>query len=185
MKKKILVVIDVQNDFITGSLRNEEAIKKVPNIVKKIREFNGDLIFVTQDTHPEDYLETKEGQKLPVTHCVKDTEGWNIESNVKAALDDATLRNIPVTYFNKPTFGSVELFDFLDCFDDRECDVEFVGYCTDICVVSNALLAKAALYEKSEITVDAACCAGVTPETHKAALTTMKMCQINIINEDA
>ena len=183
MAKKILVVIDVQNDFVGGALRNEEAIKKIPNIVKKIREFNGDAIYATRDTHYEGYLQSKEGQKLPVTHCVIGTEGWEIEANVKAALDDAKLRNISVTYIDKPTFGSLELMDTIGKVTG-DLEVEVCGYCTDICVVSNALLLKAMLYANAELTVDATCCAGVTVDSHKAALTTMKMCQINVINED-
>lgn len=184
MSKKILICIDCQNDFITGSLRNEDAIKTVPNLVKKIRNFNGDAIFYTLDTHAENYLETKEGQKLPVTHCVKGTDGWRLDANVEAALTDAALRNIPVTKIEKPTFGSFNLVNAIKMctlWDDVE--IEFVGYCTDICVVSNVLATKAEFYETANITVDASCCAGVTPESHKAALLTMKMCQINVINE--
>ena len=186
MKNKfsILCVIDAQNDFITGSLRNEEAIKTIPNLVKKIREFNGDAIFYTLDTHNQDYLETKEGKKLPVVHCVRGTDGWKLEANVESALNDAHLRNIPVTKVEKPTFGSFDLIEKIKrrtLLDDI--DIEIVGYCTDICVVSNALAIKAGFYDKANITVDVSCCAGVTPESHKAALLTMKMCQINIVNE--
>ena len=110
-KKKILVVIDVQNDFITDALRNEEAIKAVPNIVKKIREFKGDAIFYTMDTHQEDYLETNEGNRLPVVHCVEGTKGWEIEPNVKAALNDAAIRGIKAVEVRKPTFGSFQLIE--------------------------------------------------------------------------
>ena len=186
MKNKfsILCVIDAQNDFITGSLRNEEAIKTIPNLVKKVREFNGDAIFYTLDTHNQDYLETKEGEKLPVVHCVKGTDGWKLEANVESALNDARLRNIPVTKVEKPTFGSFDLIEKIKgCTLLDDIDIEIVGYCTDICVVSNALAIKAGFYDKANITVDAICCAGVTPESHKAALLTMKMCQINIVNE--
>lgn len=185
--KKILVVIDCQNDFITGSLRNEEAIKAVPNIVEKINNFEGNYIFVTMDTHDENYLESKEGKKLPVVHCVKGTDGWRLPENVKRALLDfehkAEENN--VMFFHKPTFGSVFMQNFLEMDEAFDCnlEIEFVGFCTDICVVSNVLLLKAALYDRCEITVDASCCAGVTPESHNAALTTMKMCQINVINE--
>ena len=181
---EILVVIDAQNDFIDGSLRNEEAIKAVPNVVEKIRNFDGDLIIATFDTHDENYLSSNEGKKLPVVHCIKNTDGWNLEPNVKAALTDANLRNIKVSYIEKPTFGSDEvpltihhLFNF-----DEELDIEFVGFCTDICVVSNVLITKAAFYNRANIKVDASCCAGVTPESHKAALLTMQMCQVDIIN---
>ena len=180
--RKILVVIDVQNDFITGSLRNEEAIKKVPNIVKKINEFDGDAIFYTMDTHAENYMETNEGKKLPVVHCVKGTEGWEIEASVKAALEDAKLRNIKVACVEKPTFGSYDLVEEIKRISLwSDLDIELVGFCTDICVVSNALLVKAAFYEKAKITVAEDCCAGVTPETHFAACKTMQMCQIDVI----
>jgi nicotinamidase-related amidase len=180
--KKVLIVIDVQNDFITGSLRNEEAIKKVPNIVKKINEFDGDAIFYTMDTHPENYMETKEGKKLPVVHCVKGTEGWQIEDSVMDALTDADRRGIKVVRVEKPTFGSYDLVEEIKHVSLwADLDIEFVGFCTDICVVSNALLVKAAFYEKAKVAVVENCCAGVTPETHEAALTTMKMCQIDVI----
>ena len=180
--RKILVVIDVQNDFITGALRNEEAIKNVPNIVKKIREFNGDAIFYTMDTHEENYLQTNEGQKLPVVHCVKGTEGWEIEANVQAALNDAKLRNIKVVGVEKPTFGSFRLVDEIKRVSLwANLDIEFVGFCTDICVVSNALMVKAAFYDKATVKVVENCCAGVTPETHFAACKTMQMCQIDVI----
>ena len=180
--RKILVVIDCQVDFITGALRNEEAIKNVPNIVKKIREFNGDAIFYTMDTHEENYLQTNEGQKLPVVHCVKGTDGWKIEANVQAALDDAKIRNINVVRVEKPTFGSFDLIDEIKRVSLwANLDIEFVGFCTDICVVSNALMVKAAFYDKATVKVVEDCCAGVTPETHDAALNTMKMCQIDVI----
>ena len=188
MKKltKVLVVIDAQVDFITGALRNEEAIKAVPNIVNKIKNFDGDYILVTLDTHDENYLESKEGKKLPVKHCVKGTEGWKLQEGIKKALLDFDAKEKKnVMYFHKPTFGSIDLQNFVEMDEEFDCNIEFefVGFCTDICVVSNVLLLKAALYDRCEITVDASCCAGVTPESHNAALTTMKMCQINVINE--
>ena len=181
--RKVLAVIDVQNDFITGSLRNEEAIKKVPNIVKKINEFDGDAIFYTMDTHAENYMVTNEGKKLPVVHCVKGTEGWEIEASVKAALEDAKFRNIDVVCVEKPTFGSYNLVEEIKRISPLadNLDIEFVGFCTDICVVSNALLVKAAFYDKAKISVIEDCCAGVTPETHFAACKTMQMCQIDVI----
>ena len=188
-KVKILVVVDVQNDFIDGSLKNEEAIKVVPNIVKKINEFKGNYILVTRDTHHKDYLQTKEGEKLPVEHCIYGTDGWMINSKVAEALHNKELREeCIVEYFDKPTFASFGLMNEISAHTgtkdgNLETDIEFVGFCTDICVVSNALIAKADCYENGNITVDASCCAGVTPESHKAALLTMKMCQINIINE--
>ena len=185
--KKVLIVIDCQNDFIDGSLRNEDAIKAVPNIVKKINEFNGDYILITMDTHEENYLETNEGKMLPVVHCVKDTDGWRINKDIAKAIQLAEGRNggNRVMYFDKPTFGSQRMAEFIEMDEafDGELDIEYVGFCTDICVVSNVLMEKALLYDRANITVDASCCAGVTPEKHKAALETMKSCQINVINE--
>ncbi len=186
MGKKILVVIDCQNDFITGSLRNEEAIKKVPNIVKKITDNDWDEIIVTQDTHEDNYLETREGKNLPVVHCIKYTDGWKINEDIDRAIKDAKFnRNINVVYVHKPTFGSKTLRDIITedfkYFKTDDLQITFVGFCTDICVVSNVLLVKEALYEDANITVDSSCCAGVTPESHEAALLTMKMCQINVI----
>ena len=185
---EILTVIDTQDDFISGSLRNEEAIKAVPNIVKKIDNFDGDVIYVTQDTHDPDYLYTPEGNKLPVVHCVNRSNGWMINKDVQNALNDAYLRGIDVIYVEKPTFGSFDLIDYIKedidkCDEYEKVNIEFVGFCTDICVVSNVLIAKAAFYDRAKIQVDASCCAGVTPESHKAALLTMKMWQVDIINE--
>jgi len=185
-KKKILIIIDAQNDFIDGSLRNEEAIKAVPNIVNKIKNFDGDYILVTMDTHESNYLETNEGKKLPVVHCVKGTKGWQLQEDIKKVLIEFDAKEGKnVMYFHKPTFGSQEMAEFLDLDEAFEgnLDIEYVGFCTDICVVSNVLMEKAILYDRANITVDASCCAGVTPEKHKAALETMKSCQINVINE--
>ena len=171
--RKVLVVIDMQKDFIDGSLGTKEAQAIVQNVVKKIGQYDPKDVYATRDTHPENYLETSEGKKLPVVHCVEDTPGWEINAEVAAALGSATI-------INKPTFGSVVLADLLQEENDREeLAIELVGLCTDICVVSNALLLKAVMPEIS-ISVDAACCAGVTPESHEAALTTMQMCQIDI-----
>lgn len=187
---EILVVIDAQNDFIDGSLRNEEAIKAVPNIVEKIDDFAGDVIYVTQDTHDPDYLDTPEGNKLPVVHCVNRSNGWMINSDVQNALNEAYSRGIDVVYVEKPTFGSFDLVEYLkedinefECDEDERVKIEFVGFCTDICVVSNVLMVKAAFFDRAKIQVDASCCAGVTPESHEAALLTMKMCQVDIVNE--
>ena len=184
-RKTVLCVIDVQNDFITGSLANEEAQKKVPNIVAKINSMTLDnckSILVTCDTHEFDYLNTKEGNKLPVEHCIERTWGWLIEKSVMDALIAAERRGIDVKYFDKPTFGSRDMIDYIDDYifiDD--CDFEVLGFCTDICVVSNTILLKSLVYDVSEVSVIADCCAGVTPESHEAALKTMLMCQINII----
>lgn len=172
--KKFLIVVDMQKDFVDGALGTKEAVAIVPDVVKKINEFDGEII-VTYDTHFEDYMETSEGKKLPVPHCIKDTEGWQLDENVAKALEKKEY-----TAVEKITFGSVDLPDFIEEKTEGEnFSAELVGLCTDICVVSNALVLKAN-FPEAEISVDASCCAGVTPETHEAALTTMKMCQIAI-----
>ena len=173
--KKILVVVDMQKDFITGSLGTEEAKKIVPNVVKLIDEFDGE-IYATLDTHDEDYLNTLEGKKLPVVHCQIGTDGWHLADEVEEALAKKQ-----VTMVEKPTFGSVELMGMLeDEVEDDEVEFTLCGLCTDICVVTNSLLLRA-YFPNAVIKVKADCCAGVTPETHEAALKTMQMCQIDII----
>ena len=173
--KKFLVVVDMQKDFVDGSLGTAEAVAIVPNVVKKINECDGD-IFVTYDTHFDNYMNTSEGKKLPVPHCIKGTDGWKLDANVAKALQGKEYTEV-----EKITFGSVDLPDLIfKAAGDEDFSIELVGLCTDICVVSNTLILKANYPEKS-ITVDASCCAGVTPESHNAALTTMKMCQINVI----
>lgn len=158
----------MQNDFIDGSLGTKEARSIVANVKAKIVEYkkNGDEIIFTRDTHSENYLDTPEGKKLPVIHCVKGTPGWQIADGVYS--DGAEI-------IDKPSFGWNHWDDY--SFDQ----IELVGLCTDICVVSNALILKA-VFPNAEISVDAVCCAGVTPETHNSALAIMKMCQINVIN---
>ncbi len=180
---KFLVVVDMQNDFITGSLGTAEAVKIVPAVAEKIKTFNG-VVAVTQDTHGADYLDTQEGKKLPVPHCCAGTEGWELNDSVQRALDDRAAAGTTVRFFPKGTFGSVELGEWLREQNASEPVEEIVlaGLCTDICVISNALLAKAFLPEVP-VTVDAACCAGVTPDSHRNALAAMKMCQIAIENE--
>ena len=175
---KILVVIDMQNDFLEGTLRNEEGIKIIPNVINKINEYkkNNDLVVATRDTHDISYLQTEEGRNLPIIHCVKKSEGWNINQDVEKALGK-------VLVFDKPTFGSLELAQWLkNNYENVQADleIELIGVCTDICVVSNAILIKANLPEVKLI-CDASCCAGVTIESHNAALLTMKSCQINVI----
>ena len=180
--KKILVCIDVQNDFITGSLMNDEAIRKVKNIVKKIREFEGDAIIYTMDTHGENYLSTKEGKALPVEHCIRDTDGWKLNSEVSSEIINAKLRGIRVFEIHKPTFGALKIVDDIrSIVGEEEFEIEFCGFCTDICVISNVLITKAAFYEQAEIAVDSNACAGVTVEKHNAALEAMRSCQINVI----
>ena len=173
--KDVLIVVDMQNDFIDGALGTAEAVSIVPNVVEKVKSFPGTVIF-TRDTHTENYLSTQEGRKLPVTHCVKGTPGWQIRAELEA------LRHPDAV--DKPGFGSTALAHMLASMDKAEglSSVTLVGLCTDICVISNAMLIKAALPEVPVI-VDAACCAGVTPASHKNALEAMKMCQIDIINE--
>ncbi len=175
--KNILVVVDIQKDFVDGALGTKEAVGIIENAVSKIKDFDGD-IYVTYDTHFENYMSTSEGAKLPVAHCIKGTNGWELDKNIANALKDKKF--IPV---EKLTFGSVELPKFIkENVGDEDFNITLIGLCTDICVVSNALILKANFPEK-EITVDASCCAGVTVGSHNAALTTMKMCQINVIGE--
>lgn len=172
---RLLIVVDMQNDFIDGSLGTKEAEAIVPNVVKKISEWDGDVI-CTRDTHFWNYLQTNEGKHLPVEHCIEGTDGHNINSDVLSALDG--LRRYTVV--NKLTFGGTMLPQYIA--DNVYDYVELIGLCTDICVISNALLLKA-YYPEIQIVVDASCCAGVTPDTHAAAIQTMKMCQIDVIGE--
>ena len=166
--KKFLVVVDMQKDFVDGALGTKEAVAIVPNVVKKINEFDG-KIFVTYDTHFENYMETEEGKNLPVPHCIKGTKGWEITEKLPVKDTD--------TVIDKITFGHVWSADMI-----KGNEIELIGLCTDICVISNALGIKAVLPEVP-VTVDASCCAGVTPGSHKNALEAMKMCQVKIINE--
>ena len=172
---KYLVVVDMQNDFIDGALGTKEAVAIVPRVAEKVESFAGKVIF-TRDTHFEDYMKTQEGKNLPVIHCVKDTDGWQIREELTKKGADMI--------FDKPTFGSRELGEYLiRSNEEEEIDsITFIGLCTDICVISNVMLVKAFLPEVPVI-VDAACCAGVTPESHKNALAAMKVCQIHIENE--
>ena len=175
--KKLLIVVDMQKDFVDGALGSKEAVAIVDNVVNKIKSFGGDVI-VTYDTHFENYMETQEGKRLPVPHCIKGTDGWKLNEKVQAVLDGREYAAI-----EKPTFGSTELPEYIKAnYGTTELDIELVGLCTDICVVSNALLLKANFLE-AKVSVDASCCAGVTVDSHNAALTTMKMCQVNVIGE--
>ncbi len=173
--KKILIVVDMQKDFVDGALGTKEAAAIVDRVAEKIKNHHGDII-VTYDTHGENYMETQEGKHLPVPHCIKGTDGWLLDEKIQSALD-----GVPFQAMEKPTFGAVALPELIKAgYNPAEIEIELVGLCTDICVVSNALLLKAHFTE-TNICVDADCCAGVTPESHEAALTTMKMCQINVI----
>lgn len=171
----ILIVVDMQNDFIDGALGTAEAEAIVPKVAEKIRSFSGKVLF-TRDTHEENYMDTQEGKNLPVPHCIRGTQGWQISSKLMEFCKDEPI--------NKETFGSVELGSVLKA-AHQENPIEtitFIGLCTDICVISNAMLVKAFLPEVKLI-VDASCCAGVTSESHKNALEAMKVCQIEIENE--
>ena len=174
---KYLVVIDMQKDFITGSLGTKEAQAILSGVVEKAKNYDGKVIF-TRDTHTSDYLNTQEGKNLPVKHCIMGEDGWYLDEQLGEIVDQSGYR-----VYNKPTFGSVELAADLEKENSRGPieEIELCGLCTDICVISNALLFKAFMPE-TPISVDAACCAGVTPQSHRNALEAMKMCQISIKN---
>ena len=172
--RKILIVVDMQNDFIDGSLGTKEALAIVDNVKDKIRSYRAEDIIVTMDTHTEDYMNTQEGRNLPVVHCIRGTNGWAIREDIADLLEGASV-------YEKPTFGSTQLAADLKALSEKEeLELELIGLCTDICVVSNALLLKASMPEV-KISVDSACCAGVTTEKHAAALETMRSCQINVL----
>ncbi len=177
----ILIVVDMQKDFVDGALGTPEAVAIVPAVADKIRSYadRGDPIFVTRDTHGEDYLQSQEGKNLPVIHCVRGTPGWELDGTVAAALPPYAVM------VDKPTFGSVKLPELIGQYaaenGAENVHAEIIGLCTDICVVSNALLLKAH-FPEMPISLDAKCCAGVTPEKHAAALDTMASCQIRIDN---
>lgn len=176
---KVLIVVDMQKDFVDGSLGTKEAVAIVPAVAEEIGK-DYDHIFFTRDTHQSDYLQTNEGRHLPVEHCIEDTDGWQLDKEVAQSL--RKLQEGSYTLLNKPTFGSDRLVDLLKKHDEKERidSITLIGLCTDICVVTNALLIKTA-FPEIEIKVLKDCCAGVTPESHEAALTTMKMCQIEIV----
>ena len=171
----ILIVVDMQNDFIDGALGTAEAVAIVPKVADKIRDFSGRVIF-TRDTHGEDYMDTQEGKNLPVPHCIKETEGWQISPMLQELCKEDPI--------DKVTFGSESLASILKKENEENSigSITLIGLCTDICVISNALLIKAFLPEVPMV-VDASCCAGVTPESHRNALAAMKTCQIKIENE--
>ena len=167
---KLLVVVDMQNDFITGVLGNDECREIVPNVVDKVKNFDGDVVY-TLDTHTENYLETQEGRLLPVEHCIKPFNGWELIPE---------LQSVPMLRgFEKNTFGSVDLAEFVKSYSKYE-EVILIGVCTDICVISNAMVIKA-FNPEVKVTVDSKCCAGVTVESHNNALNVMREIQINLI----
>lgn len=191
---KIMVIVDMQNDFVTGPLGSSEAQAIVPKIVDKLEQANGSeyLVLFTKDTHQSDYMDTQEGKNLPVPHCIEGTSGWSIVKPIASYVDYSgkfltySAKDIIKGRFYKPTFGSLELAaELRKICELPDVDVEeiiFMGVCTDICVVSNVLMTKAYCPEVL-VTVDAECCAGVTPDRHVAALETMKSCQVNVIND--
>lgn len=168
----VLVVVDMQNDFIDGALGTKEAVEIVPYVKEKIETFDG-VVLYTRDTHFEDYMSTQEGKNLPVPHCIKGTHGWEIRSELDALRKTEAI--------DKVTFGSKDLVNVLKTIDSIE-SITFVGLCTDICVISNAMVVKA-FYPEIPLIVDAKCCAGVSVQTHLNALNAMKVCQIEVINE--
>lgn len=183
---KTLIVIDMQNDFVTGSLGTKEARAIVPKVKDKISDYalRKDNVIFTRDTHEKDYLDTQEGKFLPVEHCIRDTGGWLIDHDIE---DDVNFLVLELDDFrpiiiDKDTFGYKNWKSFTNIFNDCE-EIEMVGVCTDICVISNALILKAQ-FPEIKITVDASCCAGATPELHEAALKVMRSCQINVIGDE-
>lgn len=168
---KYLIVVDMQKDFVDGALGTAEAVAIVPRVKEKIAEAraNGDKIIFTRDTHQSEYLSTNEGKHLPVEHCIENTPGWQIYDGL-----DTT----EAVIIDKPTFGFLDWAKYIE--DSEELTLELIGLCTDICVVSNALVLKA-MFPEATVIVDASACAGVTPETHDAALLTMKMCQVEVM----
>ena len=173
--RKLLIVIDMQNDFIDGALGTPEAAAIVENVKEKIRSYPKEDVFATRDSHTTDYMYTQEGKNLPVPHCIRGTDGWQIRPDIAELI-------FPDHVIDKPTFGSTTLARIMETLDEHSPEgisIEIVGLCTDICVVSNALLLKAFMPEVP-ISCDAACCAGVTPQSHDAAIATMRACQIRI-----
>ena len=172
--RKLLIVIDMQNDFIDAALGTKEAILIVDAVKEKIRSYPAENVIATMDTHGDNYMDTQEGKYLPVPHCIRGTEGWKIRPDIEELLKEAKI-------YEKPTFGSVKMAADLKTLSEKEeIELELIGLCTDICVASNALLLKAMMPEV-KISVDPACCAGVTPEKHEAALETMRSCQIQVV----
>jgi len=181
---KVLIVVDMQKDFIDGALGTPEATAIITEVIERIEAGRGELVLFTQDTHNEDYLDTPEGKKLPVVHCIEGTEGWEINPAIKTAWknhpDTIVISDLHDNTFTKPVFGSVEMVEFLKTKQSEIESIEILGICTDICVISNAIMIKNTL-PHIEISVNSACCAGVTPQSHQEALNVMKMCHINIM----
>lgn len=179
MAKKILVVVDAQNDFITGALGNKECDVATNVIADEIRSGKYDDVIFTRDTHDENYLNTQEGKKLPVTHCIKGTNGWEVDTRLKDAMKERGVDCDDMTYIDKPTFGSKELGRLLEEYDNSDTEIYFCGFCTGICVISNVAIAKT-FCKDAEVFVIENACACVTPESHKTAIEAMKMIQVGI-----
>ncbi len=165
-----LIVVDMQHDFIDGVLGTKEAVSIVDNVIEKIKGFEGKVI-ATRDTHQSDYLDTQEGRNLPVSHCIEGSKGWEIHEKIAPYTTEA---------IDKPVFGSMELSAVISSYDKSPKSITLIGVCTDICVISNAIILKSA-FPETKIIVDSACCAGVTKEAHEIALMAMKPCQIEVI----
>ncbi|OON99076.1 MAG: amidase [Epulopiscium sp. Nele67-Bin004] len=183
--KKILVVVDMQNDFIDGVLGTKQAQNIVPNVIQKIKKYmqDGETIYFTKDTHTTDYLNTQEGKRLPVEHCIRNTAGWELNPEIQKLADEIQKDSLQPIIFEKPSFGSEVLPTTIknSVQENEKVAIEVIGLCTDICVISNVVLIKAFLPEAT-VQVDALCCAGVTPESHENAINAMKMIQVDIIN---
>ena len=175
---KVLVIVDMQHDFITGPLGNDECRAVVPKIADLLKTGDYNRVIFTMDTHGEDYLNTQEGKKLPVTHCIENTSGWKLVSDIADSVKPGT----KIAVIKKQSFGSIDLGNCLKGLakDGKAEEIDFVGVCTGICVISNVMIAKAAVPE-TKINVIAGCCACVTPKSHENALEAMRLCQVNII----
>lgn len=178
---KVLVVVDMQNDFITGPLGSAEAVKARDNLCDWVKDniTRDDKVVFTQDTHFDNYLSTQEGKNLPIIHCISESKGWKIDNKILKVIDGI---NPYVSFVEKGTFGDINLDCYMPGFHNRVDEIIFCGVCTDICVISNALIMKAHFPEKP-ISVIAKCCAGLTPEKHEAALSVMESCQIKIVRD--
>ncbi len=187
IKAKVLIVVDMQNDFVTGALANKDSEKIIDNVKAKVEEYkaNEDVVIFTRDTHSDNYMTTEEGKNLPVPHCIECTEGWEIVDELRDLADKYKLKDLNyINIIDKPSFGSLDLANELDYIGGYTTitDIEVVGLCTDICVISNAAIAKAAV-PNAHVTVDARCCAGVTPESHDTALNAMRAIQVEVIGQ--
>ena len=180
---KVLIVVDMQNDFIDGTLAADGGVAIVSNVVNRIKNSEHELILFTRDTHGDDYLQTPEGKKLPVVHCIQGSHGWQIQPDIFSAWQThpatLVLPELPSPIFDKPVFGSIQLVDFLKAHEQDIEAIEMLGICTDICVVSNAIMVKNSL-PNVPLSVNANCCAGVSKESHDKALAVMQMCQIDV-----